>query len=141
MPIGSASRSFRSWARSSSSPWPWWCSWTTGLWARQRSPICSCGRSSLCRCAGNPPVDLSYGLYVYHWPAELILDAAGLTAAGRFVFTVTSIAAASLLAYASWRLVEAPALSQKNAAWIDTIPTRFNQRTRARNGVPKIDVD
>lgn len=75
-----------------------------------------------------PPVDLSYGTYVYHWPVAGVLAEAGLPALGRVPFTVVLLAGTGLVAYASWRWVEAPALRQKNAAWIDRLPPRIRKR-------------
>lgn len=69
-----------------------------------------------------PPADLSYGIYVYHWPVQLVLTAAGFAAAGRVLFTAVSLLLVGGLALASWHFVEAPALARKNAAWIDRIP-------------------
>ena len=69
-----------------------------------------------------PGADLSYGLYVYHWPVELALVSAGFDVAGRPAFTVTALALAALLAYGSWRLVERPALRRKDATWLDRLP-------------------
>ncbi|WP_226347068.1 acyltransferase family protein [Agilicoccus flavus] len=61
-----------------------------------------------------PPADLSYGLYVYHWPVLALLATAGATALGRPLFTVLGLALALLAAAASWYAVEKPALSLKN---------------------------
>lgn len=80
----------------------------------------------------DPPVDLSYGVYVYHWPVEQVLLHLGLTGTGRFLFTLLAITVTAAVAYASWHLVEHPALRQKNAAWIDRRPALL--RTAPRNG-------
>ena len=61
-----------------------------------------------------PRDDLSYGVYVFHWPVEVILSgmgAAGLTQLG---FTVLALTVTFVLAFASWRLIERPALSHKS---------------------------
>ena len=68
---------------------------------------------------GNPRWDLSYGLYVYHWPVELLLALAGATVLGEWLFAGVSIAGALGLAVLSWVLVEGPALRLKDAAWVD----------------------
>ncbi len=58
-------------------------------------------------------VDLSYGMYVYHWPLETLLATAGATALTQAGFTVAAVGLAGLVALASWYLVEEPALSHK----------------------------
>ena len=68
---------------------------------------------------GNPRWDLSYGLYVYHWPVQLLLALAGATVLGEWAFAALGIALALGLAVLSWLLVEAPALRLKDAAWVD----------------------
>lgn len=80
----------------------------------------------------SPATDVSYGIYVYHWPAVQVLTAAGATAAGRPAFTLAALAATTLLALFSWHLVEGPALRQKHAAWIDTLPERVGHRALHR---------
>lgn len=77
-----------------------------------------------------PPADVSYGIYVYHWPVQLVLVNAGLASAGRVVFTVSSVLAAGMIAFVSWRVVEAPSLARKNALWIDRLPLRPWRRDR-----------
>jgi peptidoglycan/LPS O-acetylase OafA/YrhL len=64
--------------------------------------------------AWTPPWDLSYGLYVYHWPTQVVLRLAGLTAVGLWPFAALSTLAALVLAAASWKLVEEPALRLKD---------------------------
>jgi peptidoglycan/LPS O-acetylase OafA/YrhL len=68
-----------------------------------------------------PSADLSYGMYVYHWPLQLLLVEIGLTTAGLPAFALVSLTVTAAIAYLSWRLVEAPALRQKNAVWIDRL--------------------
>jgi peptidoglycan/LPS O-acetylase OafA/YrhL len=68
---------------------------------------------------GNPRWDLSYGLYVYHWPVHLLLALAGATVLGEWAFAALGITLALGLAVLSWLLVEAPALRLKDAAWVD----------------------
>ena len=59
--------------------------------------------------------DLSYGLYVYHWPVQLLLALAGAAALGRTAFVVLSLLPALAAAALSWVLVERPALRLKDA--------------------------
>ena len=65
--------------------------------------------------------DLSYGLYIYHWP---VLQLLGLTGASRLpttAFVVLGIALAAGPAAASWFLVERPALARKHSRLPDAI--------------------
>ena len=67
--------------------------------------------------------DLSYGVYIYHWPIGSLLFALvpGITPVE---LTATTLLLSLTLAYASWRLVELPALTiarertPKLPAWI-----------------------
>jgi peptidoglycan/LPS O-acetylase OafA/YrhL len=72
----------------------------------------------------SPRTDLSYGLYIYHWPVQQLLVLAGLTALGVVPFVAISLACAGVCALASWYLVESPSLRQKNARWVG----RFERR-------------
>jgi peptidoglycan/LPS O-acetylase OafA/YrhL len=63
--------------------------------------------------------DLSYGIYIYHWPVVLTLTVAGATAWGRAPFVAVSLALTALAGAASWYGVERRALSWKSAAWVD----------------------
>lgn len=62
----------------------------------------------------DPGIDLSYGMYIFHWPVESILVTAGAAALGLPVFTVLSVAIAAGIAFVSWRVIERPALSLKS---------------------------
>jgi peptidoglycan/LPS O-acetylase OafA/YrhL len=77
-----------------------------------------------------PPADLSYGMYVYHWPTALVLNDLQLTGAGRFAFTIATVAIVGVLAAASWYVVEAPALRHKNDSWVEW---RRHTRTRGKH--------
>jgi peptidoglycan/LPS O-acetylase OafA/YrhL len=72
-----------------------------------------------------PPADISYGMYVYHWPVEQILVAAGATAVGLSAFTFLAIAIAGALALCSWYLIEAPSLAYKRAVWVEAPLSRL----------------
>lgn len=54
--------------------------------------------------------DLSYGVYIYAFPAQQMLALGGVQRAGTPVFVAASLAVALPLAWLSWSLVEAPAL-------------------------------
>jgi peptidoglycan/LPS O-acetylase OafA/YrhL len=58
--------------------------------------------------------DLSYGIYIYAWPVQLLLLGAHIGDGNLAVHAITSLGAVSLVAMLSWYLVEAPALSSKN---------------------------
>jgi peptidoglycan/LPS O-acetylase OafA/YrhL len=77
---------------------------------------------------GNPRWDLSYGLYVYHWPVYLILALAGGSALGDWAFAAVGLLLTLCLAALSWVVVEQPALRLKDAAWFNG--GTLGQRTR-----------
>ncbi len=54
--------------------------------------------------------DLSYGLYVYAWPVQILVLLAGAAAWPVLAYGLVSLGLALLLAWASWTWVEAPAL-------------------------------
>ncbi|QJY47056.1 acyltransferase family protein [Pseudonocardia broussonetiae] len=58
--------------------------------------------------------DLSYGLYVYAWPAQALLLLVGGAAWPLPVYAAASLGAGLLLALASWTWVESPALRLKS---------------------------
>ena len=70
-----------------------------------------------------PGFDLSYGLYVYHWPVALLLVAAAGAVVPAFLMPVLVLALTIAVAAASWRFVESPALRMKSARWV-TAPLR-----------------
>jgi peptidoglycan/LPS O-acetylase OafA/YrhL len=60
--------------------------------------------------------DLSYGVYIYHWPVLAYLDATfGLTTLGLPASFVATIAILLPLTLASWYLIEQPALRLKRS--------------------------
>ena len=58
--------------------------------------------------------DLSYGLYVYAWPVQVLLILAGAAAWPVLLYGAASLGIALLLAWASWSWVESPALRLKS---------------------------
>ncbi|MBW0089256.1 acyltransferase family protein [Pseudonocardia oceani] len=58
--------------------------------------------------------DLSYGLYVYAWPVQILLIVAGASLWPVALFGVGSLVIALGMAWASWTWVEAPALRLKS---------------------------
>jgi peptidoglycan/LPS O-acetylase OafA/YrhL len=66
--------------------------------------------------------DLSYGLYVYHWPVLQLLVVAEVRDVGEPTFIVVGVLLAAAAAALSWFLVERPALRHKDAAWVSRIP-------------------
>jgi peptidoglycan/LPS O-acetylase OafA/YrhL len=69
--------------------------------------------------------DLSYGVYIYHWPLQQILMLTALAAAPTAVFVPVSIALAVLPAAASWYLVERPVLRHKDSPLPDRLAERL----------------
>lgn len=66
----------------------------------------------------NPSLDLSYGVYIYHWPLQQLLVLLGATALTVVPFVLLSVTLAVVAATASWLLVESPALRAKGAEWV-----------------------
>ena len=64
----------------------------------------------------NPRTDLSYGLYIWHWPVVVVLTLAGATAFGQVVFVALTLVISGVVAWLSWHVVEAPALARKSMA-------------------------
>jgi peptidoglycan/LPS O-acetylase OafA/YrhL len=62
----------------------------------------------------NPAWDLSYGVYIYHYPVQFLLVLAGAAAWGPVAFVLVSVLATIPLAIASWVCVEGPALRRKS---------------------------
>lgn len=58
--------------------------------------------------------DLSYGLYVYAWPVQVLVLLAGAAAWPVVAYGIVSLGLALLLAWASWTWVESPALRYKS---------------------------
>lgn len=65
-----------------------------------------------------PRTDISYGLYVYHWPLLQVFNLLGLTALSIWVYAPAGMAVAAVVALLSWKLVEKPALGFKDAGWV-----------------------
>lgn len=58
--------------------------------------------------------DLSYGVYIYHWPVLQLMAATALVTMPVPVFLLVGGAITGAVAFVSWHLVEHPALRQKN---------------------------
>lgn len=58
--------------------------------------------------------DLSYGVYVYAYPIQVLLVLLGITASGWFLTALACTACTLPFAAASWWLIEKPALGLKN---------------------------
>lgn len=65
-----------------------------------------------------PRADISYGTYLYGFPVQVMIEwfLPGLPLAGHMLL---ALALSYGVAYASWTLVERPALSLKDVAWSD----------------------
>jgi peptidoglycan/LPS O-acetylase OafA/YrhL len=77
--------------------------------------------------------DLSYGLYVYHWPVIQLLVVAEVTSLGEPAFIVVGLALSLLVALFSWTLVERPALQFKDAAWVSRRRRTVDLRERVHS--------
>ena len=79
--------------------------------------------------------DLSYGIYIAGWPVMFLAAAYGLPSAGWFVYLLVVVVVVHVYAYASWMLIEKPALDLKN--WMP----RSLARIGGWNAVPPKRVD
>ncbi|MCW0212543.1 MAG: acyltransferase [Pseudonocardia sp.] len=68
--------------------------------------------------------DLSYGIYIYHWPALQLMTVAGAAKLSTTMFVPLGIAVATVPAVLSWFLVEQPALSHKHSSVPDRVADR-----------------
>lgn len=73
------------------------------LWATVRLPL-----------RWDPGVDLSYGMYIFHWPIETMLVLAGAAAFGVVPFVAIAVLLSGAAAAISWFVIEKPALSHKS---------------------------
>jgi peptidoglycan/LPS O-acetylase OafA/YrhL len=69
--------------------------------------------------------DLSYGIYITAWPVMTLGAFFGLHEHGWVAYHAVVIVVTHLLAYASWHLIESPAMSLKNwtPRWVEKIFT------------------
>ncbi|MBW0105478.1 acyltransferase [Pseudonocardia sp. KRD291] len=74
--------------------------------------------------------DLSYGLYIYHWPILQLLVLTGLGTTATPVFVVSGLAIVASVAVLSWFLIEKPALGHKHSPLPDRIATTLSRRRR-----------
>ncbi|WP_168582589.1 acyltransferase family protein [Gephyromycinifex aptenodytis] len=84
-------------------------------------PVAGVGFAYLCLWAvvalplrWDPGFDLSYGMYIFHWPIETLLTLLGVAALGVVPFIVIAVLLAAVAAALSWFLVEKPALAHKS---------------------------
>lgn len=89
------------------------------VWATVRAPL-----------RWTPRTDLSYGMYIYHWPVQQVMVLAGLQALGTSAFVLLSLTLAAAGAFGSWHLVETRALRHKDAAWVDRLQRRWSLVSR-----------
>jgi peptidoglycan/LPS O-acetylase OafA/YrhL len=66
--------------------------------------------------------DFSYGIYIYAFPAQQLLAFLQVNSAGVMVYLFSALLLASLLAFFSFRLIEAPALRLKNVRLGKPVP-------------------
>lgn len=64
-------------------------------------------------------IDLSYGVYLYHFPLQTTLVVAGLGGLGWWTFTAASLALALPVAVMSWFVIERPALRWARSRDVD----------------------
>jgi peptidoglycan/LPS O-acetylase OafA/YrhL len=69
------------------------------------------------------PHDVSYGVYIYGWPIQQLLTMTGLSALGFAPYLVVSAIVIGVVAYASARLVEEPALRLRHRPSFQQVPS------------------
>jgi len=84
---------------------------------------------------------MSYGIYIFAWPIMQFAAYFGLQDAGWLVYHVVIVVVVHILAFASWHLIEKPALSLKNwtprwLAWLLARWKPIEDRIRDRIVVP-----
>jgi peptidoglycan/LPS O-acetylase OafA/YrhL len=77
--------------------------------------------------------DLSYGIYIYHWPVQQLLMVTSAAALPTVAFLAVSLAAALVPAAASWFLIEKHALSHKDFAPVSAWRSRQHDRELVRH--------
>lgn len=90
------------------------------LWLGATLPLQQVGRTN----------DISYGVYIYAFPVQLLLAIAGAPALGLWTYTILSMVLVLPLAWGSWLLVERPMMRLKTL-----VPARVPARHRARGPV------
>ena len=85
------------------------------------------------------PGDFSYGIYIFAWPVQQFVAYFGVHEWGWIAYHVIVIAIVHVLAFASWHLIENPAMSLKNwtPRWLDSLMARVRAR-RVRPDRPEV---
>ena len=79
--------------------------------------------------------DLSYGIYIYAFPIQMLLAAHDFQRFGAAAYIVTSIVLSSLAAAVSWHLVEKRALGLKDLRWLG-LRARRSPASAGANSAP-----
>jgi peptidoglycan/LPS O-acetylase OafA/YrhL len=85
------------------------------------------------RVAWSPRHDLSYGIYIYHWPVLALVNLTGAAVLPTPVFVAVGLAAALVPASLSWFAVERPALAHKHTSPGHRMLSPWRRRTPARS--------
>jgi len=82
-------------------------------------------------------VDLSYGLFMYHWPLQQLLVLTAAFALPTWAFVALSLVVSIPVAVASWHGIEHPALRRKDwtPPWTRRRRARAEEQTEARPGL------
>jgi peptidoglycan/LPS O-acetylase OafA/YrhL len=80
--------------------------------------------------------DLSYGVYIYHWPVFQLLGLTGLAVGPTELFVPVGLAIVIVPAALSWYLIEKPALSRKNTPAPDKVAAALVRIVRRPSGKP-----
>lgn len=74
--------------------------------------------------------DLSYGMYIYHWPTMQLLALTGIGTLAPPLFLLLGLSITAAMALVSWFLVERPALRRKHSM----LPVRVAEAMRRAGG-------
>jgi len=78
-----------------------------------------------------PRWDLSYGMYVWHWPIAQTLVALGLSDLTHVPFTGLTLGLTAVISAVSWNFVEKPAMGFKDAGWVTPTGRRAGRHSPA----------
>lgn len=74
------------------------------------------------------PGDFSYGVYIFAWPIQQMAAYFGLHEMGWLIYHASVVVVIHILAFASWHLIEKPAMSLKD--WTPKVIARALEKSR-----------
>jgi peptidoglycan/LPS O-acetylase OafA/YrhL len=83
------------------------------------------------------PADLSYGVYIYHWPILQLIAATGLVELSGAAFFTLGLLGVLPVAALSWFLIEKPALARKHSPLPDRVESSVRRAWTAARRQPE----